>query len=456
MKDRVFIAWSGTIEIALKVKRVLEDRCNYRCFIGGNESNDSNYASVGDTVLQQIKSCNQAIVIFQKRDDGNISNNLFFELGYALASYGQTKVHCVRPKSDKLLLPSDFDNSFVEPIDDSNTDTLVNGIVDYFLARQKLSVNINKMQLINNRYRIKEYIKRHFSEQGSKCSDYELAQYLLFYVQAAQMFDDINPVRNELETFKHAFQYNFSKELSTSVDICLTFFELYSGIEIDEASNSAYIDRHTYRRVKEKFTSIEADIEADIQDDDTGIFDEWAKVFTCDYMVFATDLYLGCPELSEERKIKIAKRTIELADECIARIEKLQAVAPIIENNDHVGILSLFKSYIYEHKFIAYDSLGDASAVEWLKSTKKEKASLRKYFDYGAIDSQLSDNLDMEYCLTLIKYLSYSDKLGLEDEEIEECMDEIGDFLTKTQNKKSNNKFIEKIANEYEKYSKII
>ena len=62
----------------------------------------------------------------------------------------------------------------------------------------------------------------------------------------------------------------------------------------------------------------------------------------------------------------------------------------------------------------------------------------------------------MEYCLTLIKYLSYSDKLGLEDEEIEECMDEIGDFLTKTQNKKSNNKFIEKIANEYEKYSKII
>lgn len=444
MKDRVFIAWSGTSEIAFKVKKILENRCNYKCFIGGNGSNDSDFASVGDTVLQQIKSCNQSIVIFQKRSDGFISNNLFFELGYALASYGQKKVHCVRPASEDLTLPSDFDNSFVEPIDDSDSDALVNGIVEYFLTRQKLSVNTNKMYLINNRYLIKEYIKRHFSEQGSKCSDYELAQYLLFYTQAAQMFDDVNSVRNELLAFKQAYQYNFSAELTISVDICLTFFELYSGIQIDE-KNAAYIDKATYRKVKEKFENIELDV----AEDDTGIFDEWARVFISDYMTFATDLFLGNPELSDERKIKTAHRTIELADECIARIEKLQSVAPIVENNDHVGILSLFKSYLYEHKFIAYDFLGESQAVEWLKRAKREKSSLRKNFDYGSIDSHLSENLDMEYMLTLLKYLSYTDKLQLDEEEVEECIDEIGDFIAKTQNKKSNNKFMEKITNEY-------
>lgn len=448
MKDRVFIAWSGTSEIALKVKNVLENRCSYKCFIGGNGTNDSNFASVGDTVLQQIKSCNQAIVIFQKRKDGFISNNLFFELGYALASYGQTKVHCVKLASEKLSLPSDFDNSFVEPIDDSNIEVLVNDIVDYFLARQKLSVNTNKMYLINNRYLIKEYIKRHFSEQGSKCSDYELAQYLLFYTQAAQMFDDVNTVRNELQAFKQAYQYNFSTELTISVDICLTFFDLYMGIRIDNNNNVAYIDKATYRKVKEKFESIELDI----IEDNTGIFDEWAKVFTCDYMVFATNLFLGNPELTDERKIRVAKKTIGLADECIARIEKLQAVAPIIENNDHIGILSLFKSYIFEHKFIAYDSLGEVEAVEWLQKTKREKSSLRKHFDHGTVDSHLSENLDMEYNLTLIKYLSYSEKLDLDEEEIEECVEEIGDFLEKTQNRTSNNKFMEKIANAYKHY----
>lgn len=448
MKDRVFIAWSGTSDIALKVKYILENRCNYKCFIGGNGTNDSNFASVGDTVLQQIKSCNQAIIIFQKRKDGFISNNLFFELGYALASYGQTKVHCVKLANEVLLLPSDFDNSFVEPIDDSNTEVLVNGIVDYFLARQKLSVNTNKMYLINNRYLIKDFIKRHFSDQGSKCSDYELAQYLLFYTQAAQMFNDVKAVRNELQSFKQIYQYNFSNELTISIDICLTFFDLYEGIKIDD-KNIAFIDKATYRKVKEKFESIELDI----VDDNTGIFDEWAKVFTCDYMVFATDLFLGNSELTQERKNRVAKKTIELADECIARIEKLQSVAPIIENNDHIGILSLFKSYIYEHKFIAYDSLGEDEAVEWLKKTKREKSSLRKHFDYGTIDSHLSENLDMEYNLTLIKYLSYSKNLNLDEEEIEECVEEIGDFLAKTQNRTSNNKFMEKIANAYKKYS---
>lgn len=449
MKDRVFIAWSGTCDIAIKVKNILENRCNYKCFIGGNGTNDSNFASVGDTVLQQIKSCNQAIVIFQKRKDGLISNNLFFELGYALASYGQTKVHCVKLANEELSLPSDFDNSFVEPIDDTSIETLVNGIVDYFLTRQKLSVNTNKMYLINNRYLIKDFIKRHFSEQGSKCSDYELAQYLLFYTQAAQMFDDVNAVRSELQAFKQAYQYNFSPELTVSVDICLTFFDLYSGIKID--NNVAFIDKSTYRKVKEKFENIELDI----VEDNTGIFDEWAKVFTCDYMVFATDLFLGNPELTEERQNRIAQKTIELADECIARIERLQSVAPIIENNDHIGLLSLFKSYIYEHKFIAYDSLGEKEAVEWLKKTKREKSSLRKHFDYGTIDSHLSENLDMEYNLTLIKYLSYSEQLNLDEEEIEECVEEIGDFIAKTQNRTSNNKFMEKIANAYKSYVKL-
>lgn len=173
-------------------------------------------------------------------------------------------------------------------------------------------------------------------------------------------------------------------------------------------------------------------------------------------MVFATDLFLGDPELSAERKNKIAHRTIELADKCIELIEKLQTFAPIIENNDHVGILSLFKSYIYEHKFIAYDFLGDEQAVEWLKRTKKEKASLRKNFSHGTIDSRISENLDMEYSLTLIKYLSYSDKLGLDEEEIEDSVDEIGDFLTRTHDRKSNNKFMEKVANAYKMYSKSV
>ena len=91
MKDKVFIAWSGSNSVALKVKSILERKYNYGCSIGGNAENNSKFSSVGDTVIQQIKSCNQAIVIFQNRKDGKVSNNLFFELGYVMAMYGMKR-----------------------------------------------------------------------------------------------------------------------------------------------------------------------------------------------------------------------------------------------------------------------------------------------------------------------------------------------------------------------------
>ena len=138
MKDRIFIGWSGSNDVALKVKHILEERNNYICCIGGNADNNSQYASVGDTVLRQIKNCNQAIIIFQNRADGAVSNNLFFELGYVFSSYGPKKVHCVRREAEKVILPSDFDNSFVEAVKDDGDDTVfAEGIVEYFKSRQK-------------------------------------------------------------------------------------------------------------------------------------------------------------------------------------------------------------------------------------------------------------------------------------------------------------------------------
>ena len=36
MKDKVFIAWSGSNSVAVKVKKILEDKYNYFCTIGGH------------------------------------------------------------------------------------------------------------------------------------------------------------------------------------------------------------------------------------------------------------------------------------------------------------------------------------------------------------------------------------------------------------------------------------
>lgn len=77
MKDKIFIVWSGSDKIAKRVKRDLENNHSYICFVGGSFEGDTQMLTVGDTVLRQMRSCNQAIVIFSNKNDGHISSNLF-------------------------------------------------------------------------------------------------------------------------------------------------------------------------------------------------------------------------------------------------------------------------------------------------------------------------------------------------------------------------------------------
>ena len=448
MKDRIFIGWSGSNEVALKVKNVLENRCNYKCSIGGNSENNSQMSSIGDTVIQQIKNSNQAIIIFQNRADGQVSNNLFFELGYTLASYGVAKIHCIRRASEQITLPSDFDSAFVEPIDDSDEEKFIGGIVRYFLDRQKLSVNTNKMYLIDNRYIIKGLMQSHFSEQGSKCSDYELAQYLLFYMQAANMFGDVKKVQDELLAFKAANQHNFSTELAFSVNISLAYFELILNIRNGE-NGTLYIDKSAYHKFKERYDALVQDI----PEEPEGIFDIWAKMFTCNHINYGNSLYTNCPELSEDRRKKIAQRTCDWADKCIYYVDKLKQCAPLVENNDHIGILSFMLAYVYRNRFLAERILGNDDYLKWLEKTRKERVSLKKHFGYGSIDTHLSANIDMEYYLNLIEYLSFAEELELDEDDMEIYMEEIKNYLDREKNKSDQSKYLERIDYIYNKLS---
>jgi hypothetical protein len=171
-----------------------------------------------------------------------VSNNVFFELGYVLARYGTRKIHCVKKREEKIVLPSDFDSSFVEPIASGDDEAFARGIVDYFLKRQKMSIPEEKMTLIDNRYQIKEKIASHYSSAGSKCSDYELAQYIIFYMQAAHMFEDEKKVQKEIEKFHREHNTEFSLELRCAVKMCLSFFKLTSEIKSYPETSNVYID----------------------------------------------------------------------------------------------------------------------------------------------------------------------------------------------------------------------
>ena len=440
MKDRIFIIWSGGNDIAYKVKRILEDQYNYICYVGGNDDNSSTFASVGDTVIQQMKTCNQAIVLFQNRDDGAVSNNLFFELGFALAKYSTKKIHCVYRKGESIILPSDFDNSFVECIEALDNDEYASKVVTYFLKRQKLSIEENKMHLITNRYLMHDMIQAHFSIAGSRCSDYELAQYVLFYMQAAVMFQDEQAVLDELKSFKRNYNNQFSTELMEAVTLSISFLEVQVALENE--NEVVYLPDAAYRR----YYSTCHDMLDEIADDESGTFNEWAKVFLSENLAYATTLYATNPKLDDSMKNRLFGMALNYGERCLDFLNSLEQVAPCIENNDHIGLVSLFKGYIYRHLFTAASALGDDKATEWLKASLGERKKLLRNFDEYSIDTQIYNTFRMEYYLNLMEYIAFCGRETIDDFEYIMYLNEVDSFIKECSEHDSLNVYIKRIS----------
>lgn len=440
MKDKVFIIWSGDISVALKVKATLENKYNYICYVGGNSQNDSQMLSVGDTVVRQMKSCNQAIVIFKNKADGAVSNNLFFELGFVSASYGMKKVHCVKRKSDNITLPSDFDNSFIEALEADNDDDYAESIVNYFMGRQKLSVDTNKMYLINNRYMIHEMIQAHYSETGSKCSDYELAQYILFYMQASVMYQDEPKILEELTQFKRYHNNEFSAELHNAVNMSIAFLEVQSNLRNDQ--EAVYIEDSVFR----EYYNTCKDMLKEIQNDDSGTFDEWAKMILAENLAYVCAVYAKNPHLSKDFSNMLFGKTLEYGKQFEKHVTALENSAPCIENNDHVGLISMFKGYIYRHMFNACLALQNDEALHWITESMRERQSLLRIFDKNSVDTKIYANFQMEYYLNLIEYLDFVHKEGINQFDYMMYLNDIDSFLQQCNSANDMHSYIQKIA----------
>lgn len=442
MKDKIFIVWSGSDRIAQKVKHVLENSYNYICFVGGNFEGRSQMLTVGDTVLRQMRSCNQAIVIFTNKSDGCLSSNLFFELGFSASLYGLKKVHCVKRKGEVIQLPSDFDNSFIEEMDGINDDEIAQNIVNYFVSRQKLSIDTNKMYLINNRHIIHEMIQAHYSDTGSKCSDYELAQYILFYMQAGVMYQDDAKIRDELVTFKKNHNADFSNEVRIAVNISISLLEIQTKLVSN--NDAVYIGEDSFR----KYFAIMKDILEDISDDDSGTFDEWAKVIAAENLAYVCSLFASNPETDDKMKSYLYKKVKEYGEKCLSYISTLEQVAPCVENNDNVGLVAMFKAYIYRHLYMAANFEKNKDCENWLNKTIQETKHLIRNFDNSSIDTKIYENFEMEYYVNLLEWITFKGKNNIDEFDYMMYMSEIDSYISKLSQKESMHAFIKKIVNQ--------
>jgi len=446
VKDKIFIIWSGSDILAHKVKNILEKEHNYLCFVGGNFEGSTQMLTVGDTVLKQMRVCNQAIAIFGNKNNGAISSNLFFELGFATSTYGLKKIHCVKKSGEQILLPSDFDNSFVHEVQGGNDEEIARNIVSYFISRQKLSIDTNKMYLINNRHKIHDKIQVHYSELGSSCSDYELAQYILFYMQASVMYQDEAKVLDELVSFKRDHNAEFSAEVTKAVNISISLLEIQKNLIVE--NDLVYIDDNSFR----KFYSNMKDMLSDIGTDNSGTFDEWAKVIESENLSYVCSLYSVNPKLDPKMAQSLRDKNVKYGRMCLDYIEELMSVAPCSENNDDIGLIAMFKAYLYRHLYNGLRNTDKNEAIHYLNESIKEIKLLLRNFDNHSVDTRIYENFEMEYYVNILEYIEVLGKDEIEEFDYMMYMSEIDEFISKFEKRDSTHAFMKKIFEHRSKF----
>jgi hypothetical protein len=127
-------------------------------------------------------------------------------------------------------------------------------------------------------------------------------------------------------------------------------------------------------------------------------------------------------------------------------IEILEKSTPCVENNDEVGLVSLFKSYLFRNTYVSYKKLGNDEYNHWLKLSMKERKSLLRNFSQGSIDSKLYANFEMEYYLALAEYLLFSEAGEIDRFEQKMCLGEIKRYLSEVEKEDNGNFYVDQIG----------
>ena len=270
-KSKVFIIWNDK-EIASKVSEKLK-AYQYEGIVGGSEGAEVGRTII-DTVIYGMDQCDQAIAIMRKKKkEVQISANVFLELGYAMSKYGNMRTHLFYIDYDHNDVPSDLSGVWVDasvksneikptfastdwslfdqidqiveklPMDKNmqravkdgyknelwcvkNREEIAEKIVSSFLSHQKVVIKEEKIKVLGDYYHFRNYVIDHL--ESPHCSDYELAQYIIFLTQGAYMHNDLDDYRRYLERLH--VNSHFSPELSIAVEYALLSVDVFQAI----------------------------------------------------------------------------------------------------------------------------------------------------------------------------------------------------------------------------------
>lgn len=435
MKGKVFIAWSGTNHLAWEVQKNLANH-DYQGIVGGSDS--VNDLFINTTILNEMDSSDQAIFIVTKKNKSRISDNLMFELGYALKKYKPNKIHIffIDIKHNTPLIPSDIrglwatELSHKEYADDSE---LTEAIVQKFLENQKIIIPDEKIALIDSYHSEKDKFIRHL--ETPQCSEYELAQYVLFFSQAAYLHNE------EAVAYDLVCKLtNGLKSIIPELNYALIYAQYHLDIlkSIKKDSEELYLEDEKGDGLCERLTQLlqKTNVAQPALEDNE--FKSWIQLFICSSLNYAYNLCAAYDPLPSSIVNKHLKASIEYGKQALELCEKLS------DNPLNEQCITLQKGYINRNIAVSYKKMhSDTSEiVKHLEISLEMRDNLLGHYETHPTNNKVFDKIELEYFIVASERLEYI----TDDDEFFKCEKKCEKYLVRAKkNQKEKNFFVDKI-----------
>ena len=473
-RSNIFVIWNEK-EIADKVKEGIEARIpDYRVVVGGETRGRM---TIPETIVEEMRSCDRAIVLIEGHYKDPKNSNVMYELGYAISIYGyeRTSIFLIGQSAD--WGPSDIRGTWLagaiqfDSVDDSLTGEQKKCIEKIKLSDDRLKQNLaeqcikecKKSNYFNNAAKLvcDRFLRLDFSFKTKKidillhyygfrelitdwgksptltrfkCSEKDLSIFLLFFVQGAEFYDDYKDLREEIRKINRT-RRSLCEMLQDSIAYSLNFLDFFLRIMPNDPDSDAryQLDLASFNRVVKNFTDLKQKYENKLTgsiDNEEREFSHWLLV-SIDEILPYVHLVRACSVKKAEDRDKLLNEVIGYGKGFISRCEELEK---IIDKDDQ-GILELLQAYNYRNLSTAFGKLKMNSEA---KEASKESYDLRKhlyvqYCNKTEVPDSIERFLKMEYFLAWHEYQKYSKAADPEAEDFYEppIQDDLEHFLNK-------------------------
>lgn len=442
-KGNVFIGWSKNHSLAGVLKEKLSSYGFYGIVGGKTESTID--PGVGVTVINQMKKCSSAIMLFSpvSTGPGNVlSGNMLFELGYLFGTLRLNKVLIVYLDVPMNSIPSDLHGMWDVQIGTAGKSEaeIADEIVRQFMVDEDSFLDMDKLDLLSEIERIHYLIENHI--RSPICYHDEMAQIVLLYGQAAYIFDDFTSAKQIL--IKLLQQNIPNDELQFAVLHCLNYFELTQNMQDgNRKDGKLFLSQRDY----EKFRDATMEMIAEVEEfpASANAFKYMFLTMSYEYLTFANMMY--CAGLSrEEIGDDLIVYRKDCAEKCLLYCQAMIDHDP--DRNRKLGYL--FQAYVYRNMAFFHQFLGEADFDELFeRSIAVRKILYRQYHFSQTTAKHFVNHIRMEY------FLALSDNLAFKTEErqrerIGALRKYIGEATNNSFNRIYHIRSIEKIIDEIE------